>query len=189
MIIEKIDDKRIIMALTDEDMKDLSLDFSEETKMSDSKLQLIIKQIMGLATEYSGIDSKNKKVYIEAVPNNNGCVIFISFIPYDMGKRKIYKVKHNGSHIYFFDNSENLMCAIKLLYTYIDYIFNSKCYYCYNKYYLVLTLKKNIPYNISCGVNEFGTYIGKDLIKIAEIAEYGNIIEENNAVYKIGKYL
>lgn len=189
MIIEKIDSKRVIMALTDEDMQNLSIDLSQNLNVDNFNSKMIVNQIITLANENLGIALKNKKILIEAVPNDNGCVIFISFLPYNYKFRKVYKVKHSSGRIYTFENSEELMSAIKLLYKYVRYIFDSKCYYYNNKYYLILMLTGKVPSNVPYLINEYGSYIGRNSMKIAEIAEHGKLIEIDNAVKKIGAYL
>ena len=70
------------MALTDEDMNNLSIDFSEKLDLNNCNSKTAINQIVNLTNKYLGIKTKDKKILIEAVPNESGCIIFISFLPY-----------------------------------------------------------------------------------------------------------
>ena len=93
MILDKIDEKRLLIALSSEDMDFLDITFNQLDWKNDYSRE-IIKNLLAKAESEIGFSSSNKKLLIEAIPQSNGCFVIITLLSNKINKsRKIYKIK------------------------------------------------------------------------------------------------
>ena len=67
MILDKIDEKRLLIALSSEDMDFLDITFNQLDWKNDYSRE-IIKNLLARAESEIGFSSSNKKLLIEAIP-------------------------------------------------------------------------------------------------------------------------
>lgn len=190
MILDKIDDKRLLIALSSEDMDLLNITFKQLNLKNDHSKE-IIKDLLVSAENEIGFSTDTNKFLIEAIPASNGCFILITLLYNNQNKsRKIYKIKSNiKPFVFLFKDCESLMQAIERIYS-NHFVFNNSCIVEFkNSYYIVLYLTGSISSRLHAIISEYGEFVGKNNVIAARVFEKGNIIVESNAVEKLGKYL
>lgn len=190
MNINKIDETRLIIALEDKDMQAFDLRF-DQFLWSDSKSRHVIKELLLIAKERTGFCVSNKRLMIETIQRDNGCVILFTLLS-DKSKRprKIFKIKiKNDPLIYKFSDSESLLCAIERIISNKKRIQES-CVLEYKKsYYLVILANKGLSVNESAILSEYAKLTGNSFLAFANLKEHGNVICEKSAIETIGRYL
>lgn len=189
MKIEKIDNTRLIVSLTDEDMKAFNIE-NNSVEWSDNSAKIAIDSILKIAQEETGFIITNHKLMIEFFPKDPGCVILFTLLGKFEKKRKIYRIKGSGEpFIYCFDTLEDLLGALKQLIRVQNHIAESCIIYYHQKYFMVLyTLLGLVPAS-STILSEYGNLYGYGKIKAAKVLEFGKIIVSNDAIKKMGSYL
>lgn len=192
MILEKIDETRLLIALSDEDMKSLDISF-KELDWTDDYSRKVIKKLLHRAKNETGFSTDENKLMIEAIPQLNGCFVLVTLLAqksHDNIPRKFYKIKNNSRpFIFSFKNSENLICAVERLYNLQNKFIENKIIKYKNQYFFILYLNGFISSRLLAILSEYGVLIGKDLVTAAKINERGKIIAENNAINQLGQYL
>lgn len=190
MILDKIDEKRLLIALSSEDMDLLDITFKQLDWKNDYSRE-IIKNLLVRAENEIGFAVDNNKLLIEAIPQPNGCFVIITLLSNKLNNyRKIYKIKNNiKPFIFFFKDSECLMQAIERIYnnqfTFIDScIVEQK-----DSYYIILYLNGAISSRLQAIISEYGNLVGKNNIIAARVLEKGSVIIKSNAVETFGKHL
>lgn len=189
MIIEKIDETRLIISLADEDMKVFEINFDGflwENKHSRN----IIKKLLKFAKDQTGFSSHNKRLMVEVAPKKDGCVILFTLLS-DYCKRtsKLYQIKRKCKcFIFEFETSEDLICALERIYNLNDKVPDSKIIL-YNKcYYIILYCKDKIKFPLYSILSEYGYHILQKELYSWDMFKYGNVISKENAIYEIGSY-
>lgn len=192
MILDKIDEKRLLIALSNEDMNFLDITFNQLHWKNDYSRE-IIKSLLAKAESEIGFASDNKKLLIEAIPQSDGCFVLITLLSNKVNNsRKNYKIKNNfNPFIFFFKDADSIFALIERIY-YNDKDFNfvdSSIIEFKNSYYVIFFINGSISSNMSAIISEYGNFVGKDTILAARIFEKGNVIVKNKAIEKFGKYL
>ena len=92
-------------------MNDFSLDYSK-LGFEDPHSGKILRRLLTLACTKAGICVKDKKILIESVPQEKGCIILLTITP--KIHRKVYKIKKQKQSISFvFAGVEPLIAAAK----------------------------------------------------------------------------
>lgn len=190
MTISKIDETRLIIALEDKDMQTFNLRF-DQFLWSDSKSRHVIKELLLLAKEKTGFCVKNKRLMIETLQRDNGCVILFTLLSDKSKKpRKIFKIKiKNDPLIYKFSDTESLLCAIERIITNKNRIKESCVLEYKQSYYLVVLADKGLSVNESAILSEYAKLTGNSNLAFASLKEHGNVICEKRAIETIGRYL
>ena len=108
MNIEKIDTSRIIISLCAGDMEKYDITF-ESLNFSETHSKTVLKEIMACASEKTGVNFNNKRIMIEALKYEKGCLLLVTL----SARKKIYRVKYyDNSYIFTFNP---LRIAVSLL--------------------------------------------------------------------------
>lgn len=191
MILDKIDEKRLLIALSHEDMDFLDISF-KKLDWKNNYSREIIKNILARAESEIGFSSSNKKLLIEAIPQSNGCFVLITLLSNKKNNksRKIYKIKNQiKPFTFFFKNSDSLLAFIERIYNKKFNFINSSIIEFNNSYYVILYFNGSISSNLLAIISEYGQLVGRNSIVAARVLEKGNVIIKDNAVIKFGKYL
>ena len=190
MILDKIDEKRLLIALSSEDMDFLDITFNQLDWKNDYSRE-IIKNLLARAESEIGFSSSNKKLLIEAIPQSNGCFVIITLLSNKIKKsRKTYKIKINSKPFtFFFKDSDSLFALVERIYNKSSSFVNSSIIELNNSYYIIFYANGSISSNMMAVISEYGELIGKDSIVAARVFEKGNVIVKNRAVEEFGKYL
>ena len=190
MILDKIDEKRLLIALSSEDLKFLDVpigQFNQKLEFSSE----IINNLLAKAESKMGFLCSNKRLLIEVIPRTNGCFVLITLLSNRLDStRKIYKIKNKSKpFIFFFKTPDSLFALVERLYAGHFCFFDSSIVEIKNSYFLLLYIKGAISPNLLAIISEYGRFAGKGLVSAARITERGNVIIKNRAVEELGKYL
>lgn len=190
MILDKIDEKRLLIALSREDMDFLDITFNQLDWKNDYSRE-IIKNLLVKAETEIGFSSSNKKLLIEAIPQSNGCFVIITLLSSKTKKtRKVYKIKNKFKPFTFlFNNSDSVCALIERIFDKANNFSNSSILELNNEYYIIFYVNGSISSNLLAIISEYGQLIGKDAIVAARIFEKGNVILKENAVEEFGRHL
>ncbi len=191
MVLEQIDEKRLLIALSSEDMDILDLTFTQLSWKNDYSRQVIKKILLRAETEI-GFSVKNNQMMIEAIPQNNGCIVLVTLLAKKKSERKIFKVKEKTKpYLLKFSSLENLFCAIERIFNINIKLPQIKSsVFEYKKiYYMLIYYKYSLPYNLQIILTEYCDKMTQKDIAIGQLIETGNIIVKNNAIETIGEKL
>ena len=108
MTIEQIDSGKVMILLKNSDMKDFALEYSS-LSFSDPHSRRILTRLLSLACSKTGVSAKNKKMFVEALPHKNGCLILLTR---KEKKRRVYRIKRSKRMLCcIFDDAEALLSA------------------------------------------------------------------------------
>ena len=190
MILDKIDEKRLLIALSNEDMDLLDITFKQLDWKNDYSRE-IIKNLLIRAEHEIGFSSDNSKLLIEAIPQTSGCFVLITLLSNKLKRpRKTYKIKNDAKpYIFHFKDVEDLFSAIERIYENQPYFSDSTVIEASESYYAVLYVNNSFSSKIQAIISEYGDLVGKSNLLVSRLFEKGNVIFENHAVEAIGKYL
>ena len=163
-------------------MKDFSLEF-KTLSFQDPHSEKILKRLLTLACTKTGICTKDKRILVEAVPQEKGCVILLTLLP--KVSRKIYKIKKQKKcYCFIFNDAESLISAAKALCYRKAYPENS-VYLLEDKYAVVIeNAIENKRYFAQLREFSRKTFLGK--IHCARIKENGKLLASPNGIKTIG---
>ena len=146
MNIEQIDSRRILISMTENELEDYSITF-EALSLSEKQTQRVLKELMDRAAQRTGISFRDKRVLIEALKYEKGC-IFLLTVSDKNRKRRIFRIKFcNESYMFLFKDAESLLSCIQALYRMNTGRLVSTVYFYRRQYYLVIksttALKRN----------------------------------------------
>lgn len=190
MILDKIDEKRLLIALSIEDLKFLDISLNQLNWKFEFSSE-VINNLLAKAESEIGFFCSNKKFLIEAIPQPNGCFVLVTLLSNRLGStRKIYKIKNKPKpFVFFFKSPDSLFSLVERLYNDHFSFFDSSIIEIKNSYFLVLYIKGLISSNLLAVISEYGRFSGKSAVAVARLAERGNVIIKNRAIEKLGKYL
>lgn len=185
MNIEKIDTRRIIISLCEKDMQNYAVTF-DSLNFSETHSKTVLTDIMKRAAETTGIDFKNKKIIIEALRYDTGCLLLLTVAR----KRKTYRVRYGTeTFIFRFSSAETFLSCIKALYYMQKDRFFSSAYLYDNSYYLIIKTSAKLKNKYINTIGEFSTGYAKGNILHSFLSEHAKPLHLNNAVQHIGKNL
>ena len=188
MKIERIDPRRIMISMTENELEGYSLSF-EEMSLREKRTRNVLKELMERAAERTGISFRNKKVMIEALRYNNGCV-FLLTVSEKERKRRTFRIRYySDSYVFIFDDAESLLACIRALYRMDVSRIRSTVYLYGKKYYLVLNSPTALKQKYVRTISEFAVSQKKSRIISPLLHEHGRIIALRNAIEYIGKWL
>ena len=165
-------------------MKDFSLEY-DRLGFEDPHSKKILKRLLTLACNKAGLNITDKKILVEAMPQEKGCLILLTLV--SEANRKIYKIKKQRKNLcYIFDDTESLISASKAFSN------SRKCpdnsvYLWENKYAVVL---ENVVENTALfsKFREFSHIILKGKLHTARIKESGKLLAGKNGLEVINRY-
>ena len=184
MTIEQIDTGRVMILLGNDDMKDFSLKYST-LSFKDAHSRKILRRLLTLACSKMGIDTIDKKMFVEALPHKSGCLILLTLMP--KTSRRKYRIKKSAKCLCaVFENVDSLLdccaAASKRFHT-----AENSAYLFEGSYYLIIDSSPVSLYTLAL-LNEFAECYICSRIAAARIKEAGKPISEGNAVKNIGRF-
>ena len=184
MTIKQLNSTKVLITLKREDMRDFELSF-DKISLKDEHSKKILTRLLQLACLNTGMQFNGNRFFIEALPNDMGCLLLISVV--EGKKRKIYKIKKYTTHLcYRFDNATDMMNAISALYEIKGCYYSNSMYMQNDKYYLIFEYP-NISNRLKILLSEYASIISADDIFISRLNEYSKLISKNNAIKELGK--
>lgn len=176
MTVEQIDGNRLIIALCDEDMKNFHLDY-QTLGMKDDHSGKVLKQLLLLAGMETGIDIHNKKITVEALGFENGCVLLVTVAVKPELSGRHYTVR-TRPHIFIaeFQEIDDLFGCMEQLKNKSMYIPRSELYLYNSKYYLVFISKIAVRKKLCHLLMEFCHSGSTNLLSYYHLAEHGKRI-------------
>lgn len=196
MIIERVDEKKLLIMLEEQDMDSLGFTY-EEISWKNYKFKLLIAKLLALAKFRTGFSVDNCKLSIETVPQGLGCVIIFTLFPKlklkasESGGRVVCTTKPSEPYIYKFKNGEDLMeVCEKLGKIKNSEIKSSSVFRIGQKYYMVIKPTGTLlPGRISVVLSEYGNKIKFSKTSEAYLYESGRVIHRKNAISYIERCL
>lgn len=189
LILEKIDENRLLIALSSEDMDILDLNLNR-LNFKDEYSKQIVRQLLLKAKNEIGFYFDDDKIVVEVIPQNDGCFVLITLISKKSLGRKIYKVKEDEKvYLFEFKSVDSLLDVIKLLYNKNLFDFKNTAISCQSKYYFIIYSNGSIPINLQSILTEYGRLLSDDYISAARVIELGRVLAKDNAIKLIGEKL
>ena len=185
MIIEQIDSSKVLISLCKGDMQDYKLEFSN-MDLVEPHSKKILERLLSIVCNKTGLSTKNKRLVMEAVPLDNGCLILVTFMDIKPKKTKYRIKKHKTTVCFVFDNTENFINAISLLYRENIYFRGCKAIL-YNKMYYIIFDGCPVATKAKRILSEFGSRKSCSFTLLSALKEAGVYLCESNAVDVIGK--
>lgn len=185
MTVDKLTENRILIILSNKDMEDFSLSY-DTLNLEDTHSRKILMRIMHLACFKSGVEIKNKRVFIESISLDDTCYLLITV----ENKDHTYNLKssaHSSSICYKLGSSSNFLDAIEKLYQQKICCNRNSAYEYKGEYYIIFDYS-SLPKNLMRILSEYGSRVSKNLSHV-KIREYGKPICKNNAILQIGIHL
>lgn len=207
MRIEKIDENKIKVILTLNDLQERNIDLGALTYNS-PQTQKLFMDMMVLAEHEYGFFIGDSQIFIEAVPiPPDGFEIIVSKVQEDgefesiqkyiksklkksdlYTKKKTKKISTNV-FIYSFANFDDLCNGVKTIGE--DYVGESSLYKYNSAYYLIFSknYKTNLDFeSLEMSLNEFGEKISISALFEGYLDEHGEKMVEGNAIEVIKRY-
>ena len=185
MNIERIDTARILVLLGEKDLEEYEITF-ESLTFSEMHSKEVLTDIIRSASEKAGIDFRNKKIVIEALKYDKGCMLLLTL----SGRRKIYRVRYySKTYIFQFNSAESFLSCIKAVYRLNGDKFISSAFLYDNRYYLVINTLSGLGENYINTFGEFCTGTKRGEVYSAFLREHGKPLKLHNAVQSIGSIL
>jgi Negative regulator of genetic competence, sporulation and motility len=195
LIIERIDEKKLMIMLEEQDMNSLELTY-DKVSWKNQKFKVLVAKLLALAKFKTGFSVDENKLSIETMPQGSGCVLIFTLsaekdpratdentalIPYETIDLK--------SYIYKFDNIDDLLeVCEKIQKMQKTGIKSSTIFYMNNTYFVLLYPDELIlPEAVSVLLNEYGNEVEYSRIFEANLHEFGQLIHSKDAVLSLGK--
>lgn len=185
MTIEQIDSSKVLIALCNQDMKDYELEF-DSMGFENTHSKKVLNRFITMVCNKTGLSTNNKKLLMEALPHQNGCLILVTFMEKRIPRTK-YRIKKPKENTCFcFENTDDFLKAILLIYNENIYVRSSRAYLFKKEYYLVFDYYP-IPQIAKRILNEYGKRKKCTRAFLSALKEAGKTICDKNAVDTIGK--
>ena len=192
MIIELVDESRLLITLAPADMQLLDISF-EQLDWRDCHSKKVMKELILLAQNETGFTADGHKLLIEALPEGGGgCRLWVTLLPGEAGKtRKKFRIKGRfGPYVYQFDSAEQLLNALAHLKAAGSRPSCPNSLIAGEKSYrLVFYPLGTLAPAVDAVLSEYGRLKGRGTIAAAAAAEHGTLLAEHNAVEAVGRYL
>ncbi len=188
MNIEQINSSKIIISLCNKELEKLSVTF-ETLNFSDLNSRKALKEILYCASSKTGIDFKNKRILIEVMQYENGCIFLVTLSEKNRS-RKIYRIKKCVDfYTFIFDSADSLLNCINAIYNinggrYCSYVFIMDGTYC-----LSIRPTSTLQNKYINTIKEFTSDIRYGKIYFDFLLEHAKLILTKNAIEVIGSKL
>ncbi len=188
MNIEQIDEQRIMISLSDKDLEGYRVTF-ETLSLSEIHARSVIQSLIQRAAVRTGISVDNKKITIEALKYEHGCLLLLT-VENRKPPRKKYKIKNAGeSYTFSFSDAESLLSCIKSLYAMNGRHIKSTVYYDGKRYYLVVSNLPILSKKYIHTIKEFSMGCRHSASSSASVAEHCMALTGSRAIESIGQHL
>lgn len=180
MTINRLDERRVLVVLADRDMSDFALDFAE-MGMDNAHSRLIIMRLTRLACRKTGIDTRGKRLSIEALAVGKGCYLLVTV----KRKPRRYRLKSGGGVCFSFEGCTAFLGAVEAAYRQGFMCAKNAAYQRGGVYYLLFGYPA-LPKALRGMLGEFGVFSGGAL-KCAQVRERAEVICPRKAISVIGE--
>lgn len=184
MTVNKLSDRRVLVILYENDM--INFDIDTQGVLSDEIFpQKSIMKITRIACVKFGIDTRGKKICVEALSFEKECYLLLTF---KTSLRRSYRLKGSvDCRCYKLPDSESFLSAVELMYRENIYCPRNSAYFYDGNYYIIFDYPA-VPLKLRRILSEFGEKHGGRL-RAAVIRENGTSVCRRNAIWQIGKSL
>lgn len=186
MKIEKIENDKIKVSLTEEDL--MFYDLSQDTVTPDSpKLHNFLFEIMDSVVKQTGFDPYSGQVVVEAFQHKSGITLLISKLKtvgqaVELKKAKSVKINKNiRKNRYIFEDFHRLCKALTL--SSLPELKNSSIYKYENKWYVTVFARKN---KLNCILSEFCDSISENVSELF-LKEHGELVARDENLISMVK--
>lgn len=189
MTIEKIDARRVRIALTAQDMQALGIT-QAALSLGGEMLSSALTRLLTLASEQEKFDCPRRRLLIEAYPAaEGGCVLYVTGMS---GPRRFrrYRLKNQGIIPYLvrFDSAQALIDGCRAVFHRMSHrIFQSSLYYQSGFVLCVRTLDMP-PSRVLTLLGEFSHPLGRGPLFERMFAEHARLIREQDAIDCIARH-
>lgn len=183
MTIKQLSEDKVLIRLCADDMKNFALEY-EKMGFTDKHSKLILLRLLKIAL--CNFEAKNQnKILMEAIPDNDGCFLLLT-LQNERSNRKKYKIKRVKDYpCYRFENCDELLKAIEMLYKNCKLFYNNSAFELKGKYYLVFDYPV-VPKNAKMLLKEYSACECSDKIFLSHLYEHANVLSSGNAIEHIG---
>ncbi len=187
MIIERVDETRLMIVLAREDMVEYDLSFSK-LDWCDFHSRKVIKQLLALAKEKTGFTTQGKRMMIEAAPGGDGCLILVTLLHSGRSKgRNVYRIKQPCAvFVYEFACAEDLLCAMERLSRLRRHPESATLLLFKEKYRLILSVRGGLSSPVETLLSEYGRLAGKSRAVAAATLEHGKLLSQGDVIGEMG---
>ena len=182
MKVSKLDGSRVLVVLGDSEMNDFELDFAAMGLQNDRSRRVLLR-LISLACRKSGIDTRGKRVRVEALQMNDGCYLLVTVK--HLSQR--YRLKRGGGVCYAFPDCSAFLGAVEAAYRRGFCCAKNAAFFQGGVYYLIFDYPA-LPKALGSVLSEFGERSGGAL-KCARIKEHAKLLCPRKALTVIGEKL
>ena len=184
MNIEKINSEKLLISLCDKELEEYNLTY-EGLSFSDNRSKRVIEELLIRAEGKTGMKLNGKKLMIEAMKYDHGCILLVTVV--NRHKRKIYSIKSRSNNYAFrFDCAEELLACIEQLYRANETNKKSSILSDSRNYYLLLG--NCIPSESFMRITgEYAKSVQSGKITCSALREKCNVIAAENALETVGR--
>lgn len=187
MKISQLSNDKVMISLCSDDMKSFELDY-EYMGLSDPHSKKIISRLLSLACSTNSIKTDDKVILCEALKSGDGCVLLVSFKDKKI-QRKKYRIKRiKDFPCYKFNCVDDMLTAMKKLYSEKIFFYNNSLYYKEGSYYLVFDYPV-VNSKAKKILSEFSHLFRGTKTFVARLHESAKMISSGNAIVHIGAAL
>jgi hypothetical protein len=189
LILERISKSKLLVAMSSDEMKRFNLTFMHNSTINNNAhINNILKNLLVIARAETGFNADNHNLMVEALPQNEGCVMVITLMPLKKHKRRrLYKIKDRTEPLIFsFEEMEDIICMSQRIYRLDLVIDHSQIVKDEKKYYLIVYAKRSVNSKIMPLISEYGQLVGKGFIESARQNERGQVVIVDDAINLIG---
>ena len=186
MNIEQIDTSKILISLCDRDMENYNVTY-ESLGMRDIRSRGFIKELLHFAEDKTGVPLSGKRLLIEAMKYEHGCLLLVTVGRPSYGRR--YRIKcRSGTYTFRFDSAEDLLSCIEQLCLSCSRLPPSSVTTDSEHYWLILhsAMPDKIYMNI---IREFSSFFIRSNVYAVSLLEHTRLISDGNAIHQIGMSL
>ncbi len=184
MNIEKINSEKLLISLCDKELEEYNLTY-EGLNFSDNRSKRVIEELLIRAESKTGMKLNGKKLMIEAMKYDHGCILLVTVVKHR--KRKIYSIKsRSNSYAFRFTCAEELLSCIEQLYRANERNKKSSILFDNHNYYLLLG--NSIPSDCFMRITgEYANSVQKGKITCSALKEKCSVLAAENALETVGR--
>ncbi len=185
MNIEQLDASRILISLSDSDLERMSLSF-EKMSLHENNSRRVLRALLESASETTGVSFENKRVFIEAMRYDRGCLLLLT-VSDRKGRRKIYRISRSAySYLFVFSDTDSFFDCMAALYRMNGRRYLSTALQYKKRTLLVIRSMAALKKSTLAAIMEFASHQYRGSVSVASAEEHGVLLAAHNAVDIIG---
>lgn len=183
-MIEQVDETRLMILLSAEDLEDLGLTFAELDWQED-KCRAMMEALLQKAFEETGFSAEGKRMLIEAAPGADGCVIVVTLLPQKDARKRYKRKEQPDMLVYEFENAEALLAAAPRLSAREDVPQEGTLLEKEGRYYITLRTARPLSRAARALLAEYAHPSGRGTAAAARLQEYGRLLAQGEIFHLI----